>query len=354
MGYKTIAETCYFKTGREGIVFEALDLLQPNLFDDNRNIGNSIFHKGSKFKFTLVDARKTSGKGSAVYYNLDPNEVLLLNYLLSDGNPEHFKKRVGAYSSMDSNGQLYVKNIIETFDSIDFARFDRVMDYSKGKEGTSIMFQKNILNYNSTVKNELLVRRISISYEENMRSASKWKLTIEQGRAMKDVSRGNGLNIVKYGTYESVISTPFNMQVDEIMAPISEAAKRVILSQPTFYSLMKRAEVDFTRRKFKNKDWEGDRIDIWNPQGKSFYKPVNKQRQVKETKLKKPNSKEAQLNDNTANVDNAKDKISSNGSNKKSNQKVCSDCNINIPDNVYNYSLKVHKKPLCFNCQKKQ
>lgn len=342
MAYKTITESCYFKTGRTGVVFETLDQLKPNLFDNNKNINNDVFNKSSKFKFTLVDARKS--KGAAISYNLDPNEVLLLNYLLSDAVPESFKKRVGAYGTLSGPEQLYMRQLVETFDTIDFTRFDRAMDYSAGKTGTVISFQKNILNFNSPNRDDLLVKKFMLSYEEAMNSASKWKITIEEGIAKKDTSKGNGLNIVKYGTYKETNKTHLLLQANEIRNPISEAATRVATSRIAFYSSMKRAEEDFTRRKFANSDFEGERIDIWNPQGVSrFVKP--KFDKVKNaTKEKKTENKEG-----------IKEEIKEEVKNEeiKEVERICSDCKSVMPENAYNYSTKVLKKPLCFTCQKK-
>lgn len=341
MAYKTLTETCYFKTGREGVVFEATDLLRPNLFDNNKNIDNSIFHKNSKIRFTLIDARRTQGKGKALYYNLNPDEVLLLNYLLSDGIPAHFKKRVGAYNSLSGQEQLYIRNLTESFDSIDFARFDRVMDYSKKTEGTAVTLQKNILDFNSE-GNKLIVRKITISYEEAMRSASKWKITIEEGEGIKDEAKGNGLNIIKNGTYKTTDKTYLMLQPNEIVIPVNEAAKRVIISQNVFYSLMKKAEDDFTRRKFENNDFEGTKIDEWNPQGKSKF--INKPKEITENNKTEEKTKEEINNEE-------KKEIKPKTINE---EKKCSGCGVIINDKVYDYSLKFYKKPLCFNCQKKE
>ena len=341
MAYKTLTETCYFKTGREGVVFEATDRLKPNLFDNNNNINNSIFHKNSKIKFTLIDARRTQGKGKALYYNLNPDEVLLLNYLLSDGIPAHFKRRAGTYNSLSGQEQLYIRNLTESFDFIDFARFDRVMDYSKKAEGTAVTLQKNILDFNSG-GDKLIVRKMTMSYEEAMRSASKWKITIEEGEGIKDKTKGNGLNIIKNGTYKTTNKTYLMLQPNEIVMPINEAAKRVILSQSVFYSLMKKAEDDFTRRKFKNNDFKGERIDEWNPRGKSKF--INKPKEITENNKTEEKTKEEINNEERKEI---KPEINN-------EEKKCSDCGAIINDKVYDYSLKFYKKPLCFNCQKKE
>lgn len=341
MSFNQLREQCFFKTGREGVVLEVIDFLQPNLFDDNKNIDNSIFNKNSKIRFTLIDARKTQGKGRALYYNLDPNEILLLAHLLSDGIPSHFKKRVGAYNNLSGQNQIYIRSFVETFDAINFARFDKIIKeyYSKGPEGTAIIFQKNI----DIGKNNLLVRKFILSYEEAIKSASKWKITIEIGEAIKDVSKGNGLNIIKQGTYKMTDKTFLMLQADEVVIPVNEASKRVILSQGIFYSLMKEAQKKFTEKKLENEDFDGERIDEWNPQGKSKWDDIDDKNDDEETITKTTKQKNTQPNKTTkkktqkGNID----------------EKICSDCGTNIDDNVYNYSMKFHKKPLCIKCQKK-
>lgn len=326
MAYKNLRETCYYKTGRTGVVLEAIDLMKPNLFDDNANIGNSIFHYGSKFRFTLVDSRK-SDKGKALYYNFDPSEVLLLTYLLSDGVVSSFKKRAGAYNALPGAEQNYVKELVETFPTIDFTRFDRAMDYTQGKEANMVSFQKNI----GVGGNKLLVRKVTISYEEAMRSASKWKIAIEVGEAIKD-DKGNGLNIIKYGTYKATDSSMLMIQANELLTPINEASKRVVLSQGVFYSQMKQAEVDFTRRKMEAEDYSGEKIDEWNPQGKA------PERKAQNTD-KKPN----------ANTTASKPQET-----KKEEGLKCADCSATINQRVNDFSKKNFGRPLCFKCQTKE
>lgn len=328
MGYKTLREECYYKTGRKGVVLECIDMMRPNLFDNNRNINNSIFHNGSKFRFTIVDSRKAKDKGKALYYNLDPNEVLLLTYLLSDGIASSFKKRAGAFNELPGAEQNYVRELVETFDSIDFNRFDRAMDYSKKKDANMVMFQKNI----NIGGNNLLVRKLIISFEEAMSSSSKWKITIETGEAQKD-DKGNGLNIIKYGTYNTTDKSYLMLQANEVVTPINEASKRVVLSQGIFYSQMKDAELDFTKRKMEVEDYEGDKIDEWNPQGKAI---PRKQTQPADVKAKVGN----------------KPVNTTPSSEEKSFE--CKDCGAKIDTRINDYSTKVHKRPLCFNCQKKE
>lgn len=327
MAYQTLREQAYYKTGRQGVVLEAIDLMKPNLFDDNANIGNSIFHYGSKFRFTLVDSRK-SDKGKALYYNFDPSEVLLLTYLLSDGVVSSFKKRAGAYNALPGAEQNYVKELVETFPTIDFTRFDRTMDYSKAKEANMVSFQKNI----SIGDNKLLVRKVTISYEEAMRSASKWKLIIEVGEAQKDDKSGNGLNIIKPGTYKATDSSMLMLQANELLTPINEASKRVILSQGVFYSQMKQAEFDFTKRKIEAGDYNGEKIDEWNPQGKA------PERKAQNTD-KKPN----------ANTTASKPQET-----KKEEGLKCADCSATIDQRVNDFSKKNFGRPLCFKCQTKE
>lgn len=337
MSYKQLREECFFKTGREGVVLEFIDQLEVNEFNDNRNIDNSIFHKSSKIRATLVDARKSQGKGKAIYYNLDPNEVLLLNYLLSDGVITLFKERVGAYNALSGVDQLYIRSLVGTFDRIDTGRFDMSLDFSTGATGTAILLQKNI----GVGGDNLLIRKLMVSYEEAMRSASKWKITIEEGEAKKDTSKGNGLNIVKYGTYKEVNKTHLMLQTNELILPISEAAKRVSISQYSFYIKMKEAQADFTRRKIENNDYEGERISIWNPQGKPKFEDNPKPKKV-ETKLEVKKETEIKKETDTKDTKDTKKELK------------CDACGVNISESVYNYSVKFHEIPLCMSCQKKK
>lgn len=325
MSYKSLREECYYKTGRKGVVFECIDMIKPNLFDNNRNISNDIFNSGSKFRFTIIDSRKTEGTGKAIYYNLDSNEVLLLTHILSDGVATSFKKRAGAFNDLSGVEQNHVRELVSTFDSINFRRFDAAMDYTKKSEATVITLQKNIHIGN----NQLLVRKFMISYEEAMNSSSKWKLTIEVGEAKRD-DKGNGLNIVKYGTYKTTDKVQLMLQANEITTPINEASKRVVLSQSVFYAQMKKAEADFTRRKIENADYEGDKIDEWNPQGKPIVYKARVDDSPKE-ELEVEQTKKAE---------------------SKKEVYSCTDCGLKIDKNINDYSIKFHKRPLCFACQK--
>lgn len=352
MSYNQLREECFFKTGREGVVLEVIDLLRPNLFDNNKKIDNAIFNKDSKIRFTLVDARKATGKGKAIYYNLDPNEVVLLDLLLSDGQPNLFKKRVGAYNALSGPQQIYIRNIVGTFNLIDFSRFDNMMDYSNNPSGTSITLQKNI----NISGDKLLIRKFILSYEEAMRSASKWKVAIETGEGIKDTSKGNGLNIVQNGTYKVIDKTFLMLQLEEVVIPVNEAAKRVIISQTTFYSLMKKAEDAFTKKKMETKDYSGDRIDEWNPQGKPKW--ANNEN-VGNKELEEVDGYDDAMSGENANSEQAvtskvtppqDNKIEKKTEEKQENK--CHDCGIDIDSNVYNYSVKFLKMPLCIKCQK--
>lgn len=329
-GYKTLREECFFKTGRKGVVFEAIDKLSPNLFNDNNNIGSHIFKKDSKITLTLVDARYGEGRG--ILYNLDPAEVILLTILLSDGIATSFKNRVGAYNAISGKEQVALRNIIETFDSVDFSRFDRMMDYNNTKPGTAVHFQKNI----HIGDNKLIVRKFSISYEEAMKSDSKWKITIEEGTAMKDTSNSNGLNIVKYGTYKEKDKSYLMLEANEIIVPLSEAASRVIAVKGLFYNQMKIEQISFTNRKNKERDYKGERIKEWNPQGVPWYETPEYLEEQAKKKAEQPS------NVSNKTVENNED-----------SKLICADCGIDTPENVYNYSKRVLGRPLCFNCQKK-
>lgn len=333
MAYKNLRETCFFKTGREGVVLEFLDEMYPNLFDFNNDINNDILKKYSKFKVTLVDSRKTSGTGNAIFYNLSPDEVLILSYVLSDGNGSSFKKRVGAFNGLAQTEQIFLRNLVFSFDRIDIGRFDRFMNYETSKESTSITFQKNI----NTNGDDLLIRKFTLSYEEAMRSASKWKITIEEGTGKKDTTKGNGLNIVKSGSFKSTNKSFLMLQVEEVVIGINEAASRVMIAKQGFYPMMKTAEVEFTAKKLQAKDYTGEKIDEWNPEGKVAIrnKPLNnKSPEVLSEKVE---------NENTKIEDSKAIEIKKDG---------CSGCGTDIADNVKNYSLKQFKRPLCFSCQK--
>lgn len=335
MAYKNLTENEMYKTGRDGVVLEILDKVYPNKFDFNNNINNDIFKKYSSFRVTLVDSRRTKGTGTAVYYNLGTDEALLLSYLLSDGNADAFKKRVGAFNAKSQTDQIFIRNIVETFDKIDIPRYDRLFDYGKSGEATSITFQKNI----NTSGDDLLIRKFTLSYEDAMRSASKWKITIEEGTGKKDINKGNGLNIIKAGSFKSTIKSYLMLQVEEVVIPINEAASRVMIGRQAFYPIMKAEEVDFTNRKLEEKDYTGERIDQWNPQGKSTYVPRENAPEDKEVKER-----------NDTRVENETKDVSTDLSQEENK---CSSCDADISNNVYQYSTKRFNKALCFNCQKK-
>lgn len=347
MSFNTLVENCYYKTGRDGVVFEAVENLRPNLFDNNNAINNSIFSRSSKLKFTIVDSRKAEGKGRALFYNLDPDEMLLLNYLLADGAPTILKKRLGAYNQLNGQEQIELRGIVESFYGIDFQRFDRLLDYSQVKDATSITLQKNILDFKSTVKDKLIVRKITFSFEEAMKSSSKFKITIETGEGMKDTSKGNGLNIVKSGTYKALDKTFLMVTRGELVTPIAEGAKRVLLASQAFYGLMKQAEHHFTKRKFKNKDFTGERLDEWNPQGKSKF-PTPKVEEAEDIQeISEEQAPETKVSE-------VVEKTTSSSNQPKVDKSHCSDCGIAIDDKVSSFSIRKYKRPLCFTCQKKE
>ena len=345
MAYEVLRETCFFKTGRKGIVLEFLDEMYPNQFNRNDSINNDIFKKYSKIKVTLIDSRNSGNeKGKAVDYNLDPAEATLLAHLLSDGNPESFKKRVGAYNSFDPMSQIYLKNLTRTFGKVDFSRFDQVLKEKGGNLSTAINFQKNI----SAGGDNLTVRKFTLSYEEAMRNASKWKITIEQGTATKDTTKGNGLNIVKSGTYKSLLKNSFNVQVEEIVIPINEAAERVYAACSSFYPIMKMAETNFTQKKLESKDFKGEKIDEWNPKGEI----VNRAKSVNKNIESKPQeNKDTPKNDAPVTPETIKTNESEKSSDKK-DLRICSSCNKSISEKIEKYSMNVFKTPLCMDCQK--
>lgn len=362
MSFNTLVENCYYKTGREGVVFEAVENLRPNLFDNNKAIDNSILSKSSKFRFTIVDSRKAEDKGRALFYNLDPDEMILLNYLLADGAPAILKKRLGAYSQLNGQEQIELRGIVESFYGIDFQRFDRLLDYTQGKEATGVTFQKNILDYKSPIKDKLIVRKISFSYEEIMKSASKFKVTIELGEGMKDTSKGNGLNIVKSGTYKVTDKTFLMMTRGEIVTPIAEGAKRVMLANHAFYGMMKQAEHHFTKRKFKNKDFTGERLDEWNPQGKSKFPTLEREnpesipdasQEVKPSEVKPSETKPSEAKPSEVKPSEVISKEPASNIQPQFDKTHCSECGIAIDDKVSSFSIRKHKRPLCFTCQKK-
>ncbi|KEI94230.1 hypothetical protein N494_19180 (plasmid) [Clostridium botulinum A2B7 92] len=275
MAFKQLRETCFYKTGRDGVVLEFIDQLTPNKFTDNSYISSNIFGKYSNIRITIIDKRNKN-KGGAVYYNLDPEEIILIAHLLSDGNITAFKNRVGYYSALTAPNKLLVKQFVGTFKNIDFRRFDSKIASRNPVQSTNIAFQKNI----DTGNNNLLVRKIIISYEEAMRSSSKWKITIEEGTGQKNIQKSQGLNIVQNGTYKCSNKSYMMLQENELIIPLLESAKRVFLAEESFYVLMKKAQLEFTKEKKENNDYTGEKIDQWNPKGAKKEKNYNNSNNV--------------------------------------------------------------------------
>lgn len=342
--FNQLRETCFYKTGRDGVVLEFCDNLHPNIFKDNSYIENSIYDKYSKFKITLVDARKKSGKGNAVYYNLDTEEIILIALLLSDGDSKLFKARNGVYTGLNSQVQIAIRQLLSTFQCLDWNRFDNKIkshlnaENKHYKDANALMLQKNF----NIGNNKLSVRKLSISYEDGMRSSSKWKIAIEEGFGLKDIKGTGGLNIVKSGTYKMENKSYLNLQEQELLIPIYEAAKRVFISQQTFYPIMKQAEKVFTLKKMSAKDYTGQKIDQWN-----------KGALPKEPKEHEKNNNKAQSNTKDQNNSNPTTNIQNTSSSSQSSSQKCSCCGENVSDAEKNYSVKKFNKILCRQCQNK-
>ncbi len=70
------------------------------------------------------------------------------------------------------------------------------------------------------------------------------------------------------------------LQENELTIPLLESAKRVFLAEESFYVLMKKAQLEFTKEKKENNDYTGEKIDQWNPKGAKKKRIINNSNNV--------------------------------------------------------------------------
>ncbi len=75
----------------------------------------------------------------------------------------------------------------------------------------------------------------------------------------KNIQKSQGLNIVQNGTYKCSNKSYMMLQENELIIPLLESAKRVFLAEESFYVLMKKAQLEFTKEKKENNDYTGEK-----------------------------------------------------------------------------------------------
>lgn len=207
-----------FKAGREKKIFEVTDSLQVNTFSNTSGVIASTIHgKMSRINFTLIDITKGK-KGDAI--------ILKFNFKVKE-----WKQLVKAISV---GGNAFMEN---------------------NKHGWSFTKANP---YKKMDGNNIEVKKIKISYEQNMKTSNKWKLEISEGKAKSTDSFGYDAK-----SYQLMKTSCFFMNNDEVGNMIYDINSYTNnWEQWAFGEYIKNREA-FERKARKN-NYQYENIDDWN------------------------------------------------------------------------------------------
>ena len=279
-----------FKAGREKKIFEVTDSLQVNTFSNtNGVIGSTIHGKMSRINFTLIDVTKGT-KGDAI--------ILKFNFKVKEWKQLAKAISVGGNAFMENNKYGW--------------SFTKANPYKKMDN------------------NNIEVKKIKISYEQNMKTPNKWKLEISEGKAKSTDSFGYDTK-----SYQLLQTSCFFMNNDEIRDMLYD-----INSYTNNWEQWAFGEYMKSRQAFENKarknNYEYENIDNWNTEdnaSKFFDNSI--------------------VEDNNGKFN--EDSIVENNASKFSNNKeyFCEECGSKAHENIAKISKVKANKILCAKCLNK-
>lgn len=307
------------KVGRKNIILDISDNLQTNDFYNKSGILKTTVHgRFSKITLNLVDTKSGKGnKAKVTGFNFSINELHTFTKLCGVMNFQNIDNLEKIFTP-----ELFVKNCIE---------------YNKQNRGTDYPFayMLKINPYKTDQKGLSPVTKIKLSYEKDMRTKYKWKISLESGSAIANEGKTAFLQgAFKQGSYKKDLSSYVNVDQDELIEIITRTIHHITLWEAANYGLMLKYRDAFLRR-FKKNNYDESTIEKWNNDpNKKAEKNSSNQGNSNIT----DNSSKPQVNNPTT-------------APKKYN---CSCCNYEVDQNVKDYSEKHFGKILCIKCQRTQ
>ena len=301
------------KIGRMNKIFEINDKLQVNDFYNVSGVLSTTVHGTfSRISLCLVDTtqgKKTDARVGEFNFSVEEFNKLVDFFKVPNMDLENIHYNVDP-SAWKANVQNY--NKIHNKNHNNFLYSIKVNPYKKDENGFSP------------------VNKIALSYEEQMRSEYKWKITIEAGKGIANAKQyAFKYGALKQGTYQKLFSIFINISTEELINILAKTYKHIKLWETSNYPIMLDNRRKFWER-FKENNYNEETLNIWN----------NNPFQKAPTKNKKftfpPQANAAQSNILQ---------------NKNVQGYACSKCGYKIDQKIKNYSEKAFGAALCFKCQ---
>ena len=268
-----------FKAGRTKKILEVKDDLQVNdFFNETGYINSNIHGRMSRITFTIIDI--TKGK---------KDKANVVNFKFTTKEFKEFAKAL----------------------SVGGIKFSQ---YCRQKYGIEkFIFCK--ANSHKKIKDKFIeIRKISVSYEAEIRNDNKWKVRIVEGMAIPAQNNFGYDN----KTYKDIIYADFYLSNSEIMDMAEYVSQFINWWEFNNFNIFLNNRSKFIAREKMN-DYDEENMN-WNSN---------------------PNYKK--LSDNSGS------KLSV----KNTEIKHCKDCNEVIDENLYKITVDQYGKGLCLKCVKK-
>ena len=308
-GIKMINVKKICRIGRPNLLLEVNDNLQVNDFFNVSGVLHTTVHgtfsrinlclvdtkAGKKSKAKIFDFNFTIEQIHIIINNLGVFNFQNINELERILTPELFKENIIKYNKEIKNKDY------------NFAYSLKVNPYKKDTQGLSP------------------VNKIMLSYENQMTSIYKWKITFENGLAIANTGKDAFIKgAMKSGTYKKLSSSSINISQHELLELITSSIQHISLWEASNYNLMLENREDFMER-FKKSDYNESTIDLWN------------------------NKVELKINNNLNKSENLNN-IPNNNNNLITYK--CTKCGYEVDENIKKFSEKKFGKTLCIKCQK--
>lgn len=227
------------KIGRTNKIMEVNDKLQVNNFYNETGYDHSELHgRFSRLQIVLVDTKDGKGEKAKVgKFNFTEEEFSnVIKVLGLYPKPSQYKQK-----ALDFNKKYkgLEKDYLSSF---------KMHSYEKDPQG-----------YCGTTN-------IMLTYEENMRNDSKWKITIDIGRAIpEEISNGNGGSLIspKKGSYKKLKTATINITQLELEYMLQGTWKYLKQWEQNAFPKMLQYREQFEKRCERN-NYNEDTMKEWN------------------------------------------------------------------------------------------
>lgn len=285
------------KLGKNDTIFAISDHLKLNDFTYECGILQTTPHnKYSRIRFEIVKNKNLNSNSLPGVFNMNPDEVFNLFDLIQDPmNPLLFKKNLN-------------NNVFEML---------KIHYFSKDENGFSAVFN------------------FKLSYEEKINNNSKWKFSIETGKAIankSENSNGGKLYFPKKDTYKKLSTTSFFMTSIDLKNIIFKVKSHINNWENVNYSKMLAYRDAFEMRAKLNK-FNEDTIQIWNSRNS-----------IEDLQCKN-------TIDNNTDINTTSSTYIDSNINIKSNDSLCEICNKPVRPEIGNLNKSMIGKYICFACK---